>query len=249
MLSGFRSAATLILVSSLSTLLGAQTASNAAPTSKDRPLPAKQAQTSAGTLRPINFQAGTALQQAIQTQAMVAMGPTVSAAMPSVAAPGAIQPAKPDLSGMFAVDYRAGKLSVVADKAELGKLMKFLGEKIGASVEVSADVASEPVVARLGPAAPNQILGQLLDSSHLEYIVMGSDENGRGIQRIVVHKRTPAGRDSLITTQRQTAPVREPEPEKMEPEQAQPPVTQPAAEQPLVQPTVTEQQGNPPERR
>ena len=248
MLSCFRRAVTLILCSSLSALLGAQTPSNSTPGSKDRPSPAKP-QTSARPLMPVSFQAAKALQPGVQSQSIIAMGSRVSAAAPLLAAPAlpSAQPVKPDSSGMFAVDYQAGQLSVVADKAELGKLMKLLGEKIGASVEVSADVATEPVVARLGPAAPNQILAQLLDSSHLAYIVMGSDENGLGIQRIVVHKRTTSGGESLMMARRQTAPVAQPEPEKAEPEHEQPIVVQPAADEPPVQPRGSEQQGDPPQ--
>jgi len=249
MLWNFRSAATLALCSSLSALLGAQAVSNSA-ISKGRPSPAKQAQTSADTLTPINFQAGKAFRPGIQSKSMAAVSSPLPVTIPSAAMPTAAvtQPAKPDSSGMFAIDYRAGQLSVVADKAELGNVMKLLGEKIGASVEVSADVTTEPVVARLGPAAPNQILAELLDSSHLEYIVMGSDENGLGIQRIVVHKRAALGREPLIATRRQTTPVPESEPERAEPENQQSPVIQPAAEQPSVQPVV-DQQANPPERR
>lgn len=251
MLWYIRSAATLVLCSLLSALLGAQIVSNSAAISKRRPSPAKQTQTSTDVLRPINFQAGTAFQQEIQSKSIAGMGSPLPATIPSAAMPAAAvtQPAKPDSSGMFAIDYRAGQLSVVADKAELGKVMKLLGEKIGAAVEVSADVATEPVVAHLGPAAPNNILAELLDSSHLEYIVMGSDESGLGIRQIVVHKRAALGREQpLIATRRQTTSVPDPEPETKEPENEQAPVTLPAAAQPVVQP-VAEQQANPPERR
>lgn len=249
MLSRFRNAATLILCSTLSAFLAAQTPSSAAPISKDRPSASKQAQWPAGTLTPVSFQAARGVQPGIQSQTAAAIGSPLPAAIPSVATPVApiAQPAKPDFSGTFAVDYRSGQLSVVADKAELGKLMKLLGEKLGASVEVSSDVATEPVVARLGPAAPNQILAQLLDSSHLEYIVMGSDENGLGIQRIVVHKRNALGREPLGAIRRQTAPIPDPGPQKSETEEEQPPVSQPAAEPPNVQPANAEQQGNPPQ--
>lgn len=111
---------------------------------------------------------------------------------------------KADSAGLFAVDYRDGQLSVVAEKAELGKLLAALGKKIGASIEVAPEVASEPVVARIGPATPAQVLAQLLDGPKLEYIVMGSDESGHGLKRVIVRRRNTFGREPLAGMKAQT---------------------------------------------
>lgn len=104
---------------------------------------------------------------------------------------------KPDSSGLFAIDYRNGKVSVVAERAELGKLLAALGKKIGASIEVAPELAREPVVARIGPTTPTQVLAQLLDGPRLEYIVMGSDESGDGLKRVIVRQRNSFGREPL----------------------------------------------------
>jgi hypothetical protein len=115
-----------------------------------------------------------------------------------------------DTAGVFAVDYRAGLLSVVAEKAELGKVLNLVGSKTGASIEVAPEVAAEPVVAHLGPGSPRQVLSQLLDSPHLAYIVMGSDEEG-SLQRIVIRKRNSFGRQ--LAAMRAPVPTPEPAPE------------------------------------
>ena len=135
------------------------------------------------------------------------VAPPVAAAAPLPAA---------DTMSVFAVDYRGGLLSVVAEKAELGKLINMVGSKTGASVEVAPEVAAEPVVARLGPGSPRQVLSQLLDSPHLAYIVMGSDEDG-SLQRIVIRRRNSFGRENF-------AAMRAPAP-------AAAPVAAPAAEE------------------
>lgn len=110
---------------------------------------------------------------------------------------------KADPAGSFAIDYRNGKLSVVADKAELGKLLGALGKKIGASIEVAPDIAREPVVARIGSATPTQVLAQLLDGPQLEYIVLGADDSGLGLKRVVVRRRNTFGREPLTAMKAQ----------------------------------------------
>lgn len=118
---------------------------------------------------------------------------------PAAPAPATAQPplAKTDSAGLFAIDYRNGKVTVVAERAELGKLLGALGKKIGASIEVAPDIAREPVVARIGPATPTQVLAQLLDGPQLEYIVLGADDSGLGLKRVVVRRRNTFGREPL----------------------------------------------------
>jgi hypothetical protein len=145
-----------------------------------------------------------------------------------------------DAAGLFAVDYHGGQLSIVAEKAELGKIVNMIGAKTGASVEVAPEVAAEPVVARLGPGSPRQVLSQLLDSPHLTYIVMGSDEDGAGLQRILVRKRNTFGRQS-------GAAMRVPVPQPMEQISQQAEAVAPVPEQ--GQPAVAEQQpADPPQQ-
>jgi hypothetical protein len=146
----------------------------------------------------------------------------------------------------FAVDYRDGLLSVVAEKAELGKVMNLVGSKTGATIEVAPEVTGEPVVAHLGPGSPRQILSQLLDSPHLAYIVMGSDEDG-ALQRIVIRKRNSFGRQPAVAMR---APVSSPEPlaeTQLVQEQEQTGSPAAAAEQ-AQQAPVAEQQANPPQQ-
>lgn len=110
---------------------------------------------------------------------------------------------KADPAGVFAIDYRNGKVSVVAERAELGKLLAALGKKIGASIEVAPEVARDPVVARVGPATPSQVLAQLLDGPQLEYIVLGADNSALGLKRVVVRRRNTFGREPLTAMKEQ----------------------------------------------
>ncbi|HWG50553.1 MAG TPA: hypothetical protein VN669_12715 [Candidatus Acidoferrales bacterium] len=108
------------------------------------------------------------------------------------------EPPKSASSGRFSVDYRNGEVTVIAEKAELGKVLELLGKKIGTSIEVAPEAANDPVVAHLGPVTPTQALAELLDGPTLEYIVMGSDDSGHVLQRVVVRRRNTFGREPLV---------------------------------------------------
>jgi len=120
-----------------------------------------------------------------------AMARPVNASLPSNAARPAANGGMPvalplmGSAGRAGVEYHAGLLSVVAENAELGKLMRLVGSRTGAQIDVSPDVATELVMAHLGPASPNEVLTALLDSSHLTYIMIGEDK----VTKVVIRRR------------------------------------------------------------
>ncbi len=138
-----------------------------------------------------------------------ALDPVISQTLPNPASPATTQNASAlingqaaglpqSASGTVSVEYRNGLLSVVTDKADLGKVLQVVGSKIGTSIEVAPEIASDPVVAHISPAPPTQVLAQLLDGPQLEYIVMASDEDGQSLNRVVVRRRSSFGRQPLV---------------------------------------------------
>jgi hypothetical protein len=105
--------------------------------------------------------------------------------------------------GVAGVDYRKGLLSVVSDHATLEKVLKLVGNKIGADIEISNDLAKEAVVAHLGPAAPSEVLHQLLDGPTVDYIIMGGDQ----VSRIIVRRKLTFGRQPLGPMQTKSTPA------------------------------------------
>jgi hypothetical protein len=107
---------------------------------------------------------------------------------PTVANPGAASRAVP-----AAVDYASGQLSVVADNAPLLLILNMIAAKTGAVVDVAPELQSEPVIARLGPGPVREVLTALLDSPRIDYIVLGGDDEGARLQRIMVRTRHAFG--------------------------------------------------------
>lgn len=117
-------------------------------------------------------------------------------------------------SETVSVDYHNGLLSVVTDKADLGKVLQLVGSKIGTSIEVAPEIAADPVVAHISPAPPTQVLAQLLDGPQLEYIVMAADESGQVLNRVVVRKRSSFARQPLVGIKRASTATQAPGAEK-----------------------------------
>lgn len=140
----------------------------------------------------------------------------------------AAAPATTHGSGTMAADFRNGQLSVVADDAELGKVLQLIGEKTGASVEVAPEIAGERVIAHLGPGPAGDIVATLLNSPRLDFILMGSEDQ-TSIKRLIVRRKASFGRE-LSQSRAQPIPAAgKPEDSKAEPP-SQPPVDQPAPE-------------------
>lgn len=133
--------------------------------------------------------------------------------------PPLIVPAAPpapsaDPAGALAVAFTQGKLTIAAENVGLGRLLKLIGSKTGAEIECAPEIASEPVVARLGPGIPSEVLTALLTSPRIDFIVMGSDDQGL-VQRVVVRRRASFGREPMAS-----APPVQPQAVNVAPEQS-----------------------------
>src|SRR5438270_2385160 len=129
--------------------------------------------------------------------------------------PGLVQPViltsapAPALStndSRAAVDYVSGQLTVVADNAPLGSVLKLIAGKTGAVVDLAPELQNEPVIARLGPDSVHEVLTRLLDSPRIDYIVFGTGDEPGSLHRIVVRTRSSFGRVAM-------AAVRPPKPQ------------------------------------
>jgi len=131
------------------------------------------------------------------------------AVQPPIPAPVAVQPAiqapsmqpvamsSSSASGPAAVDYSHGQLTVVSERATLGQVLKLVAAKTGGMVDVAPELQNEPVMARLGPGPVREVLTGLLDSPKIDYIIMGTGDGPRGLERVVVRTRQSFGRTAM----------------------------------------------------
>lgn len=151
-----------------------------------------------------------AIHPAVAASAPVLSVPQPSAALPVlVTAPSTKGPVH---EASAAVDYANGQISVTAENAPLGVVLKLISAKTGAVVDLAPELQNEPVVAQLGPSPVREALTALLDSPRVDYIVLGTGDEPGSLQRIVVRTRQSFGRVAM-------AAIRPPQPKPEEAEE------------------------------
>ena len=90
------------------------------------------------------------------------------------------------------VTYLNGKLTIIAKNANLGEILRVVGDKTGASIEVPEE-ANERVVSQLGPGAPRDVIAALLNGSHYNYVVLGNEADPNAVARVVLTAKSDHG--------------------------------------------------------
>ncbi len=161
------------------------------------------------------------------------------------------------------VNFQNGRLRIVADNSTLAAVLEQVRAATGAAVEASAFVGMERVTVRLGPAAPREVMADLLNGSSYNYVLLGSQRDPSVLERIIVTQRgAPVASSGAapasvfpVRVQQPSQPQPEEEPETVPEVEEGPDETQPnpaetppgspqAAPQPGVQPGTVTQPGN-----
>lgn len=161
---------------------------SAAPASLARPIPAIPTQTVAPQPAPTS----------------------IAASVPASIPQPVVSPA-PSPEPMAAVNYTQGQLTVVAQNASLGTVLKLISAKTGAVIDLAPELQNEPVIAQIGPSAVQEVMTALLDSPKIDYIIMGSGNVSGGMERIVVRTRQSFGRNVISMSRPQPAPAEQAE--------------------------------------
>ena len=87
------------------------------------------------------------------------------------------------------VSYQDGMLTIVAPNSTLGDILRGVRKHTAAEIDVPAN-ANERVATRLGPAPAREVLAELLNGSHFNYILLGSPENANKLVRVLLVAKT-----------------------------------------------------------
>jgi len=110
------------------------------------------------------------------------------------AAPAPQQPAPPPPtpehgpSSPPEVSFQDGKLTILARNSTMADVLNAVKQKTGAAVEMPP-VSSERVAGQFGPGAPRDVLAQLLNGSHYDYVLLGSPADPGALKKVVLMAR------------------------------------------------------------
>jgi hypothetical protein len=134
--------------------------------------------------------------QAIPVASQV-VAPTTIATLASLPDAQTAANPTPAREATAAVHYANGQLTVSAQNASLGTVLKLISAKTGAVIDLAPELQNEPVMAQIGPSPVREVLTGLLDSPRIDYIIMGTGDGPAGLERIVVRTRQSFARTAL----------------------------------------------------
>ena len=86
------------------------------------------------------------------------------------------------------VSFQGGQLTITARNSTMSDVLNAVKRKTGAAVDMPVS-ASERVVGRFGPGAPRDVMAQLLNGSHYDYVLLGSPADPRALEKVVLIAR------------------------------------------------------------
>ncbi|MEY2395467.1 MAG: hypothetical protein QOF94_1812 [Acidobacteriaceae bacterium] len=95
------------------------------------------------------------------------------------------------------INFQHGMLTIVAPNSTLGDILRGVRKQTAADIDIPA-AATERVATRLGPGPAREVIAELLNGSHFNYILLGSPENSNLLVRVVLVAKT--GPDTLPPT-------------------------------------------------
>jgi hypothetical protein len=84
------------------------------------------------------------------------------------------------------VDYQNGDLTIVAPNSTLAAILEAVRIKTGAEIEIPAGATSERVVGKVGPGAARDVLASLLNGSHFNYVMLGTETDPDSFAKLVL---------------------------------------------------------------
>ena len=115
-------------------------------------------------------------------QAVPALAPVQAAPAPAPPTPEQGPSSPPE------VTFQGGQLTITARNSTMSDVLNAVKQKTGAAVDMPR-VSSERVVGQFGPGAPRDVVAQLLNGSHYDYVLMGSPNDPRALNKIVLMAR------------------------------------------------------------
>ncbi len=104
------------------------------------------------------------------------------------------------------VAYQNGLLSISAQNATLGEILREVRKQTGASIDIPQSGANERVVTQLGPGAPRDVLAALLNGTSYNYVMVGSPSDPSTVASVMLSARPSAGGEvQTVTKFRKTA--------------------------------------------
>jgi hypothetical protein len=103
-----------------------------------------------------------------------------------------LAPSSAPVNGV-SVEFAQGMLAVHANNATLSEVLFQIQKKTGAEIAIPSGTEQERVAADFGPASASEVLGQLLNGSGLNFVVVGSEADPNALRSVILSRKGPDG--------------------------------------------------------
>jgi hypothetical protein len=102
------------------------------------------------------------------------------------------------------VVFQNGQLTITAKNCTLGDVLKAVHAQTGAHIELPGN-AGDRVVGSFGPGPARDVLSTLLNGSHFNYVLLGSEADPQALDRVILTAKTAASSQPGTPTQEANA--------------------------------------------
>lgn len=101
------------------------------------------------------------------------------------------------------VSYVNGQLLIDAKNSTLADVLKAVEKDTGATFDISSGDTSERVVGRIGPGTPRDVMAELLNGSHFNYVMLSPIGDPSALSKVLLTPRGKGGSGQTYTAQQQ----------------------------------------------
>jgi hypothetical protein len=125
--------------------------------------------------------------------------------------PAPLQPVPLDQTPAVApkVSFQDGQLSIVAHNSTLADVLRAVRKQTGADLEIPPS-ASERVVADIGPGPARDVLAELLNGTHFNYVLVGSATDPTAVESIVLTPKSSGPENASAAQPTSPGPAQRP---------------------------------------
>lgn len=156
-------------------------------------------------------------------------------------------PAKP--APVLEVEYRSGRLSILAHDVSLAQVLNEVQHKTGADIPIPSVAAQEQIVANIGLLPVRDALTALLNGSRFNFIIVGADDDPSKLKSLILTFRGGGVSQPAMMAPPPPEPAvadPQPEPEPPQPDMQPQPEPQPQPQEGQGQQEAPPPQDNPP---
>jgi hypothetical protein len=91
------------------------------------------------------------------------------------------------------VTYQNGELTIVARNSTLSDILEAVRSKTGTAFEIPEGASDERVVSQIGPGPARDVLASLLNGSHFNYVMLGTEADPNAFAQLVLTPKPATG--------------------------------------------------------